>query len=107
MYRILKAPPEGSLTQLERRFNALMARFRIIIENVFAEAGNYWAALNHRHNLRLGSMAVGQMFPLAMILFNLHTILYGNQTSSRFDGDSMLLDVTLEEYLAMADLVYE
>ncbi len=68
MYSILKAPQEGLLTLLECRFNILMACFRIIIENVFAEAWNYWEALNHSHNLRLGSMAVGKLFPLAMIL---------------------------------------
>ncbi len=36
MYRILKAPPEGSLTQMEQCFNALMVQFAsslIIIEN--------------------------------------------------------------------------
>jgi len=35
MQRILKAPAEGSLTRLERRYNALMARFRVMIEDVF------------------------------------------------------------------------
>jgi hypothetical protein len=93
MYRI---PPEGSLTRLECCFNAHMARFRISIENVFAEAGNYSGTLNHLHNLRLGSMAVGKMFPLAILfkLYNIHCILYGNQAAAQFEGESMLLEVT-------------
>ena len=75
MQRILKAPAEGSLTRLQRRYNALMARFRVVIENCFGEAAQYWGMLQHRHNLRLGKQQVGKMFQLAMLLFNLHSLL--------------------------------
>ncbi len=77
----LKAPPGGSLSHLQLSYNALMARFRIIIKQCFAET---WALLQHRHNLLLGSMQVGKMFSVAMFLFNLHSLLCCNITSSDF-----------------------
>lgn len=104
MQRILKAPPEGSLTRLQRRYNALMARFRVLIEDVFGEAHNYFASLTHRHNMRLGSQRCGQMFPVSMLFYNLRTLLYGNQAASYYEGEKMLLEVTVEEYLGLADL---
>ncbi len=82
MQRILKAPPGGSLSPLQRCHNAVMARFRIVIEQCFAETSKTWALLQHRHNLLLGSMQVGKMFLVAMVLFNLRSLLYGNITSS-------------------------
>ena len=104
MHRILKPAAEQSLTRLERRYNALMARYRVVIEDVFGEAHKYFAALTHRHNMRLGSQRCGQMFPVSMLFFNLRTIFYGNQTASYFEGENMLLELTVEEYLGLADL---
>ncbi len=51
----------------------------------------------------LGLMQVGKLFPLGIFFLNMHTILYGNTTSSYFQTERLLLDVTLEEYIAMAD----
>ncbi len=45
---------KGELTLLELSFTVLMEQFFKIIENVFAEAGNYWAT----------------GFPTATFLFN-------------------------------------
>ena len=104
MHSILRAPPEGSLTRLERLYNALMARFRVMIEDIFGEAHKYFAGLTHRHNMRLGSQRCWQMFPVAMLFFNLRTIFYGNQATSYYEGESMLLSTTLEEYLGMSDV---
>ncbi|EKX49862.1 hypothetical protein GUITHDRAFT_103287 [Guillardia theta CCMP2712] len=103
MQHILKAPAEGELTRLERRYNALMGRFRIVIENCFGEATQYFGMLQHRHNLRLGSQQVGKLFPLAMFIFNIHTLFYGNQTTAYFEGEHMVLDVSVEDYLSLAD----
>jgi hypothetical protein len=104
MSRILKPPAEQSLTRLQRRYNALMARFRIVIEQLFAEATMYWGLLRYGSNLRLGSQQVGKLFPLGIFFLNIHTILYGNLTSAYFQTERMLLEVTVEEYIAMADL---
>ncbi len=51
---ILKPPPEQSLTRLQRHYNALMERFLIVIEQLFAEA----TLLRHGSNLQLGLMQV-------------------------------------------------
>ncbi len=80
-----------------------MARFRVIIEDIFAEAHKYWAALTHLHNLRLGSQRVGQMFPVAMLLYNIRSLFYGNQAVAYYEGEQMTLDIQLEEYLGLAD----
>ncbi len=79
-----------------------MARFRVIIEDVFGEAHKYWGTLTHRHNMRLGSQRVGQMFPVAMFFYNVRSMFYGNQAAAYYDGESMLLETTVEEYLALA-----
>ena len=101
--RILKGPATGEgLTAWERRYNALMARFRIIIENVFSVCDQYWGILRDRKNLRLGSMAVGKLFPLAVLLYNIRTILYGNNIVS-YMGEEVLMRVSLREYLSFED----
>ena len=103
MARILKPLPEQSLTRLERRYNALMARFRIVIEQLFAQADGYWGLLRHPANHRLGSQAVGKLFPLGMLFLNVHTLFYGNQTANYFETERMLLEVDVEEYFRVAD----
>jgi len=100
MQRILKGPATGEgLTAWERRYNALMARFRIIVENVFAVCEQSWGILRDRHNLRLGNQAVGKLFPLAILFYNIRTILYGNNIVS-YMGEDVLMDITLSEYLS-------
>jgi len=98
--RVERPDPGGNLTQTERRYNALMSRFRIVIENAFGETTNYFNNLTHRHNLRLGSQQVGKMFPIAILLFNLHTILYGNQTAAYFETEDVLISMTVNNYLS-------
>eukprot|EP00961_Rhodomonas_salina_P221214 2990551-Rhodomonas_salina.1 len=69
-----------------------MARFRIVIEQLFGEATGYWNLLRHPCNHRLGSQAVGKLFPLGLFFLNIHTLLYGNQTSNYFGTERMLLE---------------
>jgi hypothetical protein len=80
-----------------------MARFRVVIENCFGEAVQYWGMLQHRHNLRLGKQQIGKMFPLAMLLFNLHSLLYGNQTCCYFESEALMQMVMVEQFLGLAD----
>ena len=70
MQVILKNPIRGTLSPAERRFNALMARFRVVVENLFAEVENQFAFLQHHHNKKLGKQDCGKMFPVAMLLLN-------------------------------------
>jgi hypothetical protein len=99
MQLILKGPASGEgLTAGQRRYNALMARFRVIIENVFACCEQYWGVLRDRKNLRLGSMAVGKLFPLAIFFYNLCTMYYCNNITT-YMGEHLLMEITAREYL--------
>ena len=98
---ILKSPPGGQLSQMERRFNALMARFRIVIENLFAEISTYWNTLQHSTNKKMGRQDIGRMFPCCVWLHNVHSIFAGNQTSAYF-GQDLISRISLEEYLSIA-----
>ena len=100
---VLKPVPGSELTKLEHRFNELMARYRIVVEQIFGEATKYFGILTHRHNMRLGSMQVGKIFPLAMLFYNLRSLFYGNQTAAYFESDKVLRDITVEQYLAKAN----
>ena len=103
MQHILKPLPEQSLTRLERRYNALMARFRVCVENLFAECVQYFGVLKDRHNLRLGSMCVGKLFPLAIFCYNLRSLLYGNQTACYYEQEELLLNLSVEQYIGLAN----
>ena len=98
MQCIQKCPAGGKLSQAARRFNALMARFRVVVENLFAEVDTSWSMLQHKQNKFIGRDDVGKMFPCAIVLHNLRTLCYGNQTGAYFGLDG-LLDITLSQYL--------
>jgi hypothetical protein len=90
MHAILKCPAGGQLSAIERRFNALMARFRIVIEQLFAEVDASFAFLQMKQNKRLGRQDVGKMFPVAVLLHNVRTHFYGNQCAGYFGLDGCL-----------------
>lgn len=98
MQAILKNPVGGNLTRAERRFNALMARFRVVIENLFAEVVSIFKTLQHKQNKMLGKQDIGKMFPVCMFLHNCRTLFYGNQVSAYFGCDG-LLGLTLRDLL--------
>ena len=54
--------------------------------------------LQHKQNKFIGRDDVGKMFPCAIVLHNLRTLCYGNQTGAYFGLDG-LLDITLSQYL--------
>jgi len=98
MQAILKNPAGGSLSAGKRRFNSLMARFRVVIENLFAEIENQFAFLQHHQNKKLGLQDVGKLFPVAMFLFNARTLYYGSQTSNYYGLDG-IADLSLHQVL--------
>ena len=70
---------KGIMTPARRRYNALMARLRIFVENVM---GNNHCLLNKlafKQKLKLGGRGLETLYPVATFLFNVHTCLYGNQ----------------------------
>jgi len=98
MQAILKNPAGGSLSAGKRRFNSLMARFRVVIENLFAEIENQFAFLQHHQNKKLGLQDVGKLFPVAMFLFNARTLYYGSQTANYYGLDGVA-DLSLHQVL--------
>ena len=103
MQVIQKAPQGGQLSRAARRFNALMARFRVYIENLFAETDSVWASLQHKQNKKIGRQDVSKMFPCAIFLHNVRTLCYGNQTACAFGMDN-LLEISLKDFIETADL---
>ena len=102
MQVIQKAPNGGQLSRSARRFNALMARFRVFVENLFAETDSVWASLQHKQNKKIGRQDVSKMFPCAIFLHNVRTLCYGNQTSCAFGMDN-LLDISLKDFIETAE----
>ncbi len=84
-----------------------MELFRVMIEDVFGEAHKFFTMLTHRHNIRLGSQRAGQMFPVAMFFYNLLMLFYGNQAAKYYEGELMLLSMTVEEYVGLAEMMWE
>ena len=104
MQHILKPHSvDEPLTRLQRRYNALMARFRIVVENIFAECVQCFGFLRDRHNLRLGSMQVGKLFPVGIFLYNVRALLYGCQTATYFGQEECLLSMSVEEYIKLGN----
>eukprot|EP00960_Hanusia_phi_P064676 765869-Hanusia_phi.AAC.1 len=101
--KIQKPVPGGQLSRLQRQYNALMSRFRIVIENTFGEATNYFSAVRDRYNKKMGSQQVGKMFPIVMFFYNLHTIFYGNQITAYMESEAFVSPITVAAYLAKAD----
>ena len=98
MQCIQKCLPGAALSRPARRFNSLMARFRIVIENLFGETENIFASLQHKQNKRLGRQDISKMFLVSLFLFNVRSIFYGNQTGCYYGLDG-LAAITLEEFL--------
>ncbi len=84
---------EGELTLFEQQYNMLMARFHIVIENLFTECLQYWGLLKDRHNLRFGSKQVERMFQL----YNICSLFCWNQTAEYYEQPDMLLELSVEQ----------
>ena len=93
---------KGIMTPARRRYNALMARLRIFVENVM---GNNHCLLNKlafKQKLKLGGRGLETLYPVATFLFNVHTCLYGNQfTRMVYRKTKLALRQSVREFLAM------
>jgi len=43
-----------------------------------------------KQNKRLGKQDVGKMFPVCVLLFNVRSVLYGNQTAGYYGLDGLM-----------------
>jgi hypothetical protein len=98
LQRTHKALPGMPLSVWDGRYNLLMSRFRIVVENIFAQRGQRFAFLQHTQNQRLGTSPCGQTYAVSAIMFNWTTILDGNQAASAH-GYCAAADVSLEWYM--------
>jgi hypothetical protein len=72
---------------------------RVLVEQNFAIVTQL-AGIG-RVKLSLGSGPVGMVFPVCVLLTNVHTLLYGNTVSCSVPGANELLpQVTVEDYLS-------
>ena len=99
MQRMLK----GRLDERSRRFNALMARYRICIENVSAEIFQFWGYTSHHLGLKLGSQNVGEIFLVAAFLQNCKSCFRWSQMASQY-GYSGLLQMPLQRFLSVRNI---
>jgi hypothetical protein len=81
----------------------VMTGIRICVEWGFGKIVNLWGFLDHATNLKILLQQVGLYYPVANILTNCHTCLYGSQTGSYFH----MMAPQLEDYLSGAPLEYK
>jgi nuclease HARBI1 len=75
-------------------FNKIMSSCRIAVEWFFGVAENLWSYIGHQELHTILKRDVVSWFKAAILLTNIHNILYPNQISQYFDVDPP----TLEEY---------
>ena len=79
-----------------RKFNVRMAMVRISVEWSFGKIGELWPWFSMARSHKLGRAPVGKRYLVAALMCNVHTCLYGSNTSRYFDCPSP----SLESYLA-------
>ena len=99
MQRMLK----GRLDERSRRFNALMARYRICIENVFAQIFQFWGYTSHHLGLKLGLQNVGEIFLVTAFLQNCKLCFHWSQMASQY-GYTGLLQMPLQRFLSVRNI---
>lgn len=87
----------GLLTAAEARFNEDMSSARVAVEWGFGKIKVNWAYLDFKKGMKPYQCDIQKFWPVAQILTNCHTCLYGSQTSNYFD----VLPPRLEVYLCM------
>lgn len=88
IHRYLLSPFRGAnLTPEQRLFNKDMSSVRECVEWQFGKITTLFAFLDFKKNLKLWLQPVGRYYLIGGLLTNLHTSLYGSQTSSYFSVD--------------------
>ena len=100
---IVRAVPHALASPSVRLLNGYMSQIRVLVENLFCVVDQLWQLMNAKPSLKLGQSPLGMLFPVACLLFNCHTLLYGNQMGAHIPGalDMLVDDMTLETYLSL------
>ncbi len=86
MQAIQKCATSRQLLQADSWFNALMAWFRVVLENLFAEVDQVFASLQCTQQKKLGRQDVSKMFPSCMVLHNVHADVWQSNVLLPWDG---------------------
>jgi len=87
---------KGVMTAAQTAFNADMAPLRVSAEWGFGKIITLWPFLDYRKKHQVLLSPVGLHFPVANVLTNMHTCLYGSIISHKFDMEPP----TLAAYMA-------
>jgi hypothetical protein len=85
----------ANITADQQDFNTQMSSVRECVEWGFGGIINLFPYIDNKRMQRLMQQPVGKFYILSSLFYNIHTCLYGNQTSVYFDCDPP----TVEEYL--------
>lgn len=90
-----RALPDCLLNPVLQEVNAFMSSFRVSVENSFGKVLTLWGFNGDKANLKIGLSPVAAYFTVSVLLANVHSCIYGNQTRQPFDCQPP----TLKEYL--------
>ncbi len=85
----------GVLTPAQAQWNKQVNAARISVEWGFGKVIALWATLDYKKNQKVFLQRVGFMYPVAVLLTNIHTCYYYSQTSDYFN----ISPVSAREYL--------
>jgi hypothetical protein len=80
-----------------------MSRIRVLIEHGFEKTMNLWAFNGFKTNLKSELSPVAGYFMIAVLLSNIHSCIYRNQTCRRFHHDPP----SLHDYLQLVNFFPE
>ena len=84
----------------EELLNQVMSSVRISVEWGFGRLASLWPWLDYTRGMQVLLAPIGLYFPVAVVLTNAYTTLYGSQTGDYFG----VLPPSLEEYVSGAML---
>ena len=93
-----KAGPGRPLSPVLKEINAHMSGLRVSVEHGFGKTMNLWSFNGFKTNLKVGISPVAGYFLVAVLLSNIHSCVYRNQTCRLFHSeppslyDYLLLD---------------
>jgi hypothetical protein len=92
-----KALPGQPLSPVLKAMNAHMSDMRVCIEHGFGKTMNLWGFNGHKTNLKSGISPVAGYYLVAILLSNIHSCIFRNQTCRRFHCDPP----SLQDYLSL------
>ena len=91
-----KAPANAPLNVVLQAMNAHMSSLRISVEHGFGKTSALWQFNTHDRNLKMGLSPVAGYYMVSILITNIHTCLYGSQTSEKFQCNPLPLHVYLQ-----------